>query len=256
MENLTEHEILNISARAGEVLLKSTAETYRVEETCRFVCQKNGLDFAEAFVLPTVIILTSNSKGEQTKIRKTYDRSTNITNICKVNSFVRNLEKDDRTYTEKMEYLKGIRDKKPYPDWLYCLMCGFVSGGFSILAGATRFDFLAAFVCGLLSGIAAILVKHLPAKTFLKCFLVGLITGSIAITASELSAKCFFEPIIVGGMKPFFPGITILLSLRDYFAGNISAGTSRLAEGLIVGGSLAAGVALVLEGYVLFGGLI
>ncbi len=256
MEQFTEHEILNVAARAGEVLLKSTAETYRVEDTCRIVCQKKGLEFAEAFVLPTVIILTSNTKGEQTKIRKTYDRSTNITNICAVNKYSRNLENDSRSYTEQMEYLKGIRDTKPYPDQLYCLMCGFVSGGFSLLAGATVYDFIAAFVCGVLSGIAAILVKHLPAKTFLKCFLVGLITGAIAITASELSEKCFFEPIIVGGMKPFFPGITILLSLRDYFAGNISAGTSRLAEGLIVGGSLAAGVALVLEVYVLLGGLI
>ncbi|MCD8215753.1 MAG: threonine/serine exporter family protein [Clostridiales bacterium] len=256
MEQYTEHEILNISARAGEVLLKATAETYRVEETCRIVCQKSGLEHAEAFVLPAVIILTSNSDGEETKIRKTYDRSTNITNICRVNSFSRNLENDSRSYTEKMEYLKELRDKKPYPDRLYCLMCGFVSGGFSLLAGATVYDFCAAFVCGLLSGIAAILVKNLPAKTFLKCFLVGGITGAIAITASELSEKCFFEPIIVGGMKPFFPGITILLSLRDYLAGNISAGTSRLAEGLIVGGSLAAGVAIVLEMYVLLGGLL
>lgn len=256
MQNLTEHEILNISVRAGEVLLNSTAETYRVEETCRIICKKEGLANAEAFVLPTVIILTSNTKGEQTKIKKTRDRQINITNMCKINAFSRNLEKDDRSYKDIMHYLKSIPQNKPYPDWLYFLMCGAVSGGFAALAGATAYDFFWAFVCGLLSGIAAVLIKNLPAKVFLKSFLAGIITGAIAVTASNFSDKIFFEPIIVGGMKPFFPGISILLSLRDYLAGNISSGTSRLAESMLVGGSLAVGVALILEVYMILGGLV
>ncbi len=256
MEKFTQHEILNISARAGEQLLKSSAETYRVEDTCRYICSEKGLEFAEAFVLPTVVILTSNSKDEETKIRKINDRSTNVNTICKINDFSRNFANDTRSYTQIMEYLKAIPDNKPYPAWLYFIMCGFVSGGFSLLAGATAFDFIAAFSCGLLSGLAGLIIKNLPAKIFLKSFLAGIITGAIAISASELSEKCFFEPIIVGGMKPFFPGITILSSLRDYLAGNISSGTSRLAEGLLVGGSLAVGVGLVLEAYMLLGGLI
>ncbi|MCD8238152.1 MAG: threonine/serine exporter family protein [Clostridiales bacterium] len=256
MQNLSEHEILNISVRAGEVLLKSTAETYRVEETCRLICKKEGLSNAEAFVLPTVIILTSNTKGEQTKIKKTRDRQINISNMCKINTFAKNLETDERPYTEIMEYLKAIPQKKPYPDWLYFVMCGAVSAGFAALAGATLYDLIAAFVCGLLSGAAAVLIKNLPAKVFLKSFLAGLITGAIAVFASNLSDKIFFEPIIVGGMKPFFPGIAILLCLRDFLAGNLSAGTSRLAESLLVGGSLAVGVALVLEIYLMLGGLV
>ncbi len=255
MKKFSEHEVLNISARAGEVLLKSTAETYRIEDTCRTVCSELGLEYAEAFVMPTVLILTSNSIGEETKIRKTYDRSVNINNICQVNTFTRELPTDKRSYTEMMNFLKAVPQYKPYSQFTYCIMCGFVSGGFSLLAGATVLDFFAAALCGLFSGIASQIIKYMPAKIFLKSFLAGIITAAIAVTASSISAKCFFEPIIVGGMKPFFPGITILSSLRDYLAGNIASGTSRLAEGLLVGGSLAVGVALVLKIYIAAGGV-
>lgn len=254
MQNFTDHEILNISARAGNILLNSNAETYRVEETCQYICETKGLKFAEAFVLPTVIILTSNTEGEQTKIRKSYDRSVNIYNICKINDFSRGFKNDTRSYAEMMEYLKAIPQKKPYPDFLYFVMCGFVSGSFTLLAGGTVYDFILSYVCGLLSGLIASYVRHLPANTFLKSFFAGIITGTIALTASNLSPKIFYEPIIVGGMKPFFPGIAILSALRDYLAGEAASGTTRLAESLLVGGSLGVGVALVLRINMLLGG--
>ncbi|MDF2877859.1 MAG: threonine/serine exporter family protein, partial [Clostridia bacterium] len=59
MNILHHHEqILNFAVKAGELMLKSGAETYRVEDTITRILQANPYEHIDTFVIPTGIIVT------------------------------------------------------------------------------------------------------------------------------------------------------------------------------------------------------
>ena len=51
-------QILNIAVLAGEIMLRSGAETYRVEDTMKHILNTAGTEVAEAFVMMTGIVAT------------------------------------------------------------------------------------------------------------------------------------------------------------------------------------------------------
>jgi uncharacterized membrane protein YjjP (DUF1212 family) len=60
---MDQDKILDIAVRAGSLLLKSGAETYRVEETIVRICQSYCLS-CDAFVLPTGIFVSAEGKKD------------------------------------------------------------------------------------------------------------------------------------------------------------------------------------------------
>ena len=58
-------EALDVAARAGEILLASGAEIFRVEETISRITQAYGVTSSDAFVLSSGIFLTAGSDRER-----------------------------------------------------------------------------------------------------------------------------------------------------------------------------------------------
>ena len=54
--DFTRDQTINIAVKMGKILLKSGAETYRVEDTISRCCLAHGYE-VDPFVTPTVIIL-------------------------------------------------------------------------------------------------------------------------------------------------------------------------------------------------------
>ena len=52
--------------------------------------------------------------------------------------------------------------------------------------------------------------------------------------------------IIVGALMPFLPGVAFTNGLRDYMAGDLISGNSRIAEALLFATSIAIGLAFSL----------
>ena len=57
--DFTRDQTINIAVKMGKILLKSGAETYRVEDTISRCCLAHGYE-VDPFVTPTVIILGQN----------------------------------------------------------------------------------------------------------------------------------------------------------------------------------------------------
>ena len=55
-ERMDYKQILNIAVLAGEIMLRSGAETYRVEDTMKHILNTAGTEVAEAFVMMTGIV--------------------------------------------------------------------------------------------------------------------------------------------------------------------------------------------------------
>ena len=52
------NKLLQVSAFAGQILLESGAETYRVEETIDKICLAFGVKETDSFATPTGIIVS------------------------------------------------------------------------------------------------------------------------------------------------------------------------------------------------------
>ncbi len=142
-----------------------------------------------------------------------------------------------------------LEEKPPYGKALSCLASGVGSGCFSMLLGGNSHDFLAAFVTGLLSMALLKSLRSYHPGGFWESALAGAAIGVVAICCCALSIRCTMEKIIVGALMPFLPGLAFTNGLRDYMAGDLISGNSRIAEALLFASSIAIGLAAVLHAW-------
>ena len=116
-------ELMEIALKAGEILLRSGAEIYRVEDTIRWICNSYHTE-CESFVLPTGIFISirENAFSEpMTSVRRISRRTVDLDCIDKVNSFSRQLHRRLMPYNEAIEELNKIEKQKqnPFPSRLF-----------------------------------------------------------------------------------------------------------------------------------------
>ena len=58
------NQLARAVTRVGTILLESGAETYRVEDTMARVCKVFGADVVDAYVTPTMLLISFSIKGE------------------------------------------------------------------------------------------------------------------------------------------------------------------------------------------------
>ena len=76
---------------AGEIMLVSGAEIYRVEDTMIRILRTSGLERAEAFVVATGIIVTLSDPQIKpiSLVRRVSEKNTNLGNISEINEISR-----------------------------------------------------------------------------------------------------------------------------------------------------------------------
>ena len=87
---MDDKSIANMAVLAGEIMLRSGAETYRVEDTIKHILDTAGGDSnsgTEALVMLTGIIVTIERPGQEaiTVMRRVHERGTNMHRIVEVN---------------------------------------------------------------------------------------------------------------------------------------------------------------------------
>ena len=86
-------ELMEIVLKAGEIMLTSGAEIYRVEETIIRICDSYHVP-CESFVLPTGIFISIREKtgNMNTSFRRIRQRTVDLNRIDRVNTFSRDLK--------------------------------------------------------------------------------------------------------------------------------------------------------------------
>ena len=121
-KSMTREQILEVALNMGEALLKSGAETSRVEDTIMRFCQTCGYQDINVFVTPTVILLGDKSAPNSTMMSHIRNRSTNLTNISEINDFSYAISKKPIDYESAMSKLQlFLQRRPPYGKWMLCL---------------------------------------------------------------------------------------------------------------------------------------
>ena len=80
--------LMEMAVRAGEIMLASGAEVYRVEDTIHRILKHSGIARADVFVVTTGIVATiaDASLPPLTLVKRVENRATNLNRIYQVNN--------------------------------------------------------------------------------------------------------------------------------------------------------------------------
>ncbi|HIW41235.1 MAG TPA: threonine/serine exporter family protein [Candidatus Mediterraneibacter vanvlietii] len=258
---MEDKSIVNMAVLAGEIMLRSGAETYRVEDTIKHILDTAGSEDrkvkTEALVLLTGIIVTIESPGEETVtvMRRVHDRGTNMHRIVEVNEISRRYCAGELSAEETQTRLNQIRGKQ-YTVGIYNLATVLVPAGFAPLFGGSLREILASAAVGVVLALLMTIGKRVRISSFI---LNMLCSAGIAV-AALLLRMCIpqlnMDTVIISGIMPLVPGVAITNAIRDTLRGDYISGGARVLEAFVTAAAIAigAGVGIALFSSLFQGG--
>ncbi|TXC89505.1 threonine/serine exporter family protein [Metabacillus litoralis] len=252
MVNYNENEIFDIMEvclLAGKIMLRSGAETYRVEDTMMRIGSAYGVEQSHSYVTPTGIIFSVSSKTP-TQLVRIEDRSTDLQKVEKVNSISREISNGELSVEEAYKQLKVIEQAAhAYPIWVQIAAASISSGCFLIMFNGGWSDFLPAVIAAGIGFSSLIYFHQLVEIKFFAEFLASFVIGLLAVLMVTLNIGTELDKIIIGSVMPLVPGLLITNAVRDLMAGHLVSGISKGAEAFLTAFAIGAGVAVVFSIY-------
>lgn len=233
---------------AGQIMINSGAETHRVEDMATRMLKTTGFVHAEAFVLPTGIMLTLSDEKEETLSanRRVLPGANNFHRICSANNISRAFCDGKITLEEAKARLEKIQNEDLYPVWLKLLGTMLACGAFTVLFGGTMTEAAVAVICGLLVALINYFLRKPIGRDFICDALSAFTLSATSITVTYLFSlggiSLHAEYIIVGGIMPLVPGVAITNAIRDVLQGDYLSSCARIVEALMKAASVAIGV--------------
>ncbi|TCD46778.1 threonine/serine exporter family protein [Streptococcus sp. X16XC17] len=235
---------------AGELLMESGAEIYRIEDTMKIIAKRLGIQNFETYVVNQGII-TSGLDADDNHLGKTYttkDVSIHMGKLEAVNALSRQIVNGD--VTDLREISQRLQEIENYPKQSVSLTLFayfFGAGGFSMALGSSWADALASALTGLILGYVFHLISHRVHAGF-----IHTIIGSAVITFSASLLLRFgfgqnLGPIVLGALMILIPGAFFVNSIREFSQNNYSTGLTLLMSALLSCISLSVGVVSILE---------
>ncbi len=251
--------ILHLAVRAGEIMMKSGGEIYRVEETIFRICKACGVDTVEVFALPTGIFVTLDNDmsrdSASTYIRRIRSGETDLNKISLVNQFSREFTTTDLSIEDGMARLEEIEKEKRYHFSIRVLAAAICSACFSVIFGGSAMDFCVTFILGMVCYTFSRFLQKYDINFFIRGLCSCALATFFALTVAASLPGTSYQFIIGGTIMLFVPGVPITNSIRDFLSGDMLAGLARMVEAFLIAVSLAAGTGLVLKLWALIGGV-
>lgn len=240
---MDQDKVMDIAVRAGSLLLRSGAETYRVEETIVRICQSYQLS-CDAFVLPTGIFVSAEGeKGSLTIVRRIHYRTVDLTSISRLNALSRKIQEQRPEYHQVMEELDAISGIKKYSNLTIAMAYALTAFVYVLIFGGTLMESLAAVIVGVLLGLLRFFFRQGSSFPFIEFFVGGFVSG---ILGSLFAVLFDVNPylVIIGALTNLVPGVALANGIRDLLYGDIVSGLSKLGEALMTVFVIAAGTGI------------
>jgi uncharacterized membrane protein YjjP (DUF1212 family) len=240
-------DVINLLVTAGDIMLKSGAEIYRVEETLERIGHTYTKGEVEVFATPTgfVVSLEDENGITKTRVKRIKDRNIDLTKIVQINNLSRRIALGDYGLLEAKRYVNQVgKQGEIYPLLLRILAHGITAACYAYVFGGKFKE----VVVALFIGIVIISLTTLISKTVNRIFTVFI--GGIGIALIAGISSYYFNAnqnaIIMGSIMLFVPGVALTNAVRDALNEDYLSAAARGVEALLVSLSVAAGVALVI----------
>lgn len=247
MEQITDYKLLlDTAVLAGQIMLTSGAEIYRVEDTIHRILEMSQLKTKEAFVMSTGFTVTLDDPwmDSMTVIRRIKQRETDLNKITIVNTISRRFCAGEITLKEAFYQLKHM-EARQYPQWLIGLAQIVVASAFALLLGGTAMDALGAAIDGFLLVLVLLISVKIGFTPFLQDVVASAVISVGAILMSWIpGAGMNMDMIIIGAIMPLVPGAAITNAIRDTLQGDYVAGGAKALEAFVKAVAIVIGVGL------------
>lgn len=251
MINQKQKKVLILALHAGEIMMKSGAEIYRVEDTVTRICKACDIPFVEVFATPTGIFISldagSSDSDMHTFIKRIKNTRIDLEKISKINQFSRQFTTTDLSVEEGLKILKQIDHDKEFSFSWRVMGAGLITSFFTIMLGGNAADFAASLFIGVLAYCSSLILERLQLNSFMRIFCSCMLVALLAITSMHLGLGEHRDLIIIGSIMMFLPGVAITNAVRDFLSGDSLSGLARAAEAIMTAVSIAAGVGVVLK---------
>lgn len=236
--------ILQTAALAGQLLLESGAEIFRVHETMMRILSAFGARDANVFVLSNGLFASAfeGTDHAQSIVRDVPLGSVDLWRIAQVNNVSRRVccgQLDVCGALEALERIKAAPRRHPV---FLCAVCGAGTLSFCGLFGGGIWECLCAFFCG--AALEALLLFGPAAarSRFGACALGGALTTFLTGLAALAFPALQMDPIIIGSIMPLVPGFAFTSGIREAFGGDYLCGVIHILDAVLTGVCIALGV--------------
>jgi len=246
-------KLMDTAMLAGEVMMKSGAETYRVEDTMHRILRSANVQKTEAFAITTGIFATLDDPAIDsiTMIRRISERGINLNNISQVNQISRDYCDGRLNLDEAYDSLKGIRQHE-YKHWFVNLNIVLLIGSFALVLGGSLLDMALSTIVGIVLIIAMEIEKKYIFSSFIRNVLSSTCIAIVAVWLHRIYPASHQDIITIAGIIPMVPGTAITNAIRDTLQGDYMSGGAKALEAFVIAASIAIGVAF---GLLLLGGI-
>ena len=240
-------KLINLALDAGELMLASGAETFRVQDTMLRILSTTGREKVEALAMCTLLLVTlPTDHGPLSMTRGVKSRAVNFEKICAVNDMSRAFVSGQIDIDEAAERCQEIYHAPNFTFKTRVLGYAVNGAGFAVMVGGGPLEGLISFFIGLLMGITLVYFGDKKVPFFFGPLMGGLVTGLAACTAHFFLPGTQLDKMIIGTMKALLPGLALSKAMRDLLEGNLISGNSKVVEVLLNAVSIAGGVAIAL----------
>jgi uncharacterized membrane protein YjjP (DUF1212 family) len=251
MINKKQKSVLILALFAGELMLRSGAEIYRVEDTITRICRACGIHYVECFATTTGIFLSLDGGREDdnmhTFIKRIQRINIDLGKISLINKFSRAFTATDLSIEEGFAQLREISRIKPYSLPMNLLGALFIGASLCLCFGGLASDAIVSAVITMIVYLLSIWVGKLQLSPFIGVFVSCAACALLSVISIELGLLFTLSPAIIASITMFLPGVAITNAARDLLSGDMLAGVSRFAEALINAVAIAGGVSAVLK---------
>ncbi len=174
------------------------------------------------------------------------NRTINLQIISEINDFSFRLHNRHDSYETILNELLAKEQMAVRPYYIDVLCTCLAGAAFTLVFGGAFKEFVAAALCCFFATIFTRGMRAFRPSNFWITTMAGGIISVVALGFCRVVPTVSMELIISGAIMPYVPGMAFTNGLRDYIAGDLISGNSRVSEAIFQVGGLVIGIATVL----------
>lgn len=229
---------------AGEMMLKSGAETYRAEDTMNHILKTSGCSFVEVHATITGIMATVNDENMErpvTMISRVKERGTHLYKIVRVNDISRRYCGGEITLEEAYREMQEI-ESRLYRGYFHSIAIVMIVMGFTLMFGGSWMEFAASVLVG---GVLALTVQcgsRLGMDAVIQDIIAAFVVAVVSLSVRQvIFQELHLDIVIIGAIMPLVPGVAITNAIRDTLQGDYVSGSARVLEAFLKAAAIAIG---------------
>lgn len=240
-------EALETAVLAGNILLGSGAEIFRVEDTILRIAHAYGVHSCNAFIFSSGIFTTAGGINEEyfAKVKHIPISGVRLDRVEAVNQLSREIVQGKHSIEEAHAKLLEISKMPKKHPALLIAASGVSCASFCYLFGGSLMDAVASFIAGLFLYSYLCMVENKKISKITLNLSGGAISTLLSFLLFRLGLGDTLNQIIIGSIVPLIPGVSFTNAIRDIADGDYIAGSIRMLDALLVTFCIAGGVGIV-----------